>query len=237
MTRGALNSRRMTASSTTVPVSVPTTSATTSAGQYGQPCLPTMIASSAAAGTPEVADREVDDPARPVDEHDAHRDERDDQAADDADEQQVPRDDRLSASHQPPSVPKNTARARSSRSSSSCGGALEPHLALLEEDRPVGDRERDVERLLDDEHRLAARLQLVDELEQALHDDRREAERQLVDQQDLGLVDQHAAEREHLLLAARQAASPICLRRSASSGNSSSTSSTRCVDLALRLAR
>ena len=49
-------------------------------------------------------------------------------------------------------------------------------------------------------------LQLVDELEHALHDDRREPERELVDQQDLGLVHQHAREREHLLLAAGEAA-------------------------------
>ena len=49
---------------------------------------------------------------------------------------------------------------------------LELDLALFEEDGPVGDRERDVERLLDDDHRLAARPQLVDELEHALHDDR-----------------------------------------------------------------
>ena len=113
--------------------------------------------------------------------------------------------------HQPPSVPKNTARARSSRSSSSCAGALEPHLALLEEDRAVGDRERDVERLLDDEHRLPAFLQPVDELEHALHDDRRETERQLVDQEDLGIVHQHAGEREHLLLPAREAARGLLL--------------------------
>ena len=36
----------------TVPVSVPTTSAAMSAGQYGQPCFPAMIANSAVAGTP-----------------------------------------------------------------------------------------------------------------------------------------------------------------------------------------
>src|SRR5207237_1989621 len=78
-------------------------------------------------------------------------------------------------------------------------GALELHLALLEEDRAVGDRERDVERLLDDEHRLAARAEPVDELEHALDHYGREAERELVDQEDLGLLHQHACQGEHLL--------------------------------------
>src|SRR5690348_17045051 len=84
--------------------------------------------------------------------------------------------------------------------------ALELDLTLLEEDRAVADRERDVERLLDDQHRLSSRLQLVDELQHALHHDRREAERQLVDEQHLGTVYEHTREREHLLLAAREAA-------------------------------
>ena len=164
-----------------------------------------MTANSAVGGHADVADREVDDPARPVDEHDAHRDERGDQPADDALEDQVPGDDRCASVISRPRS-RRTPRGRGRRVRG--GPARRPfelHLALLEEDRPVGDRERDVERLLDDDHRLAARLQLLDDLEQALHDDRREPERELVDHQDLGLVDQHAAEREHLLLAARQA--------------------------------
>ncbi len=123
-------------------------------------CLPAITASSAAAGTPRSPTAKLMTRRRAVHEHDAHRDQRDDQPADDADEDEVPGDDGRER-HQPPSVPKNTARARSSRSSRSVGGALEAHLALLQEDRPVGDRERDVERLLDDDHRLAARLELA----------------------------------------------------------------------------
>src|ERR1700675_4895263 len=69
------------------------------------------------------------------------------------------------------------------------GRALELDLTLLEEDGAVGDRQRDVERLLHDHHRLASRAQLVDQLEHALHDDRCEAERELVDDEDLGLVE------------------------------------------------
>ena len=124
-------------------------------------------------GDAHVADREVDDSVRPVDEHDAHRDQRDDHSADDTLEEQVPRDD--GREHQPPSVPKNTARARSSRSSRSRACAFEPHLTLLEEDRTIGDRERDIERLLDDDHRLTARLEVLDDFQESLHHDRREA--------------------------------------------------------------
>ena len=93
---------------------------------------------------------------------------------------------------QPPSRPRNTARARSSRSSSSRAVALEADLALLEEDRPVGHGEGHVERLLDDDDRHALALQPLDDAEQLLDHDRREAEGQLVDEQDLGLVQQHA---------------------------------------------
>ena len=48
-------------------------------------------------------------------------------------------------------------------------------------------------------------LELLDQLEQPLHDQRREPERQLVDHQQLGFVDQHPGQRDHLLLTARQA--------------------------------
>src|SRR5581483_897470 len=65
---------------------------------------------------------------------------------------------------------------------------LEAHLTLLEEDGAVGHRQCDVQRLLDDEHRLAPCLQLLDRRQQTLHHDRRQPERELVDEQDLGLV-------------------------------------------------
>ena len=52
ITRGALNNRRITASSTTVPASVPLNTAKRSEGQYGQCDFPAMTASKAAAGTP-----------------------------------------------------------------------------------------------------------------------------------------------------------------------------------------
>jgi hypothetical protein len=52
MTRGDLNRRRITANSTSTPVSVPTTSAAISDGQYGQWWTPTMTPKSAVAGMP-----------------------------------------------------------------------------------------------------------------------------------------------------------------------------------------
>src|SRR6185312_5180598 len=67
-------------------------------------------------GDADAADREVDDARRAVDQHDAHGDERRDEAADDALEHQVP-GEHGGEGHQPPSVPKKTARARSPRSS------------------------------------------------------------------------------------------------------------------------
>ena len=175
-------------SSIAAPAAVPMTSTTNSAGQYGQPDLPTRNSEERGDRHADVADREVDDPTRPVDEHDAHREHRHDQSLDQPEEQKVGGPDvglQQRREHQPPSVPKNTARARSSRSSELARRTFELHLALLEEDRAVGDGERDVQRLLDDDHRLAACFQHVDEFEHALHDDRREAERQLVDEQDL----------------------------------------------------
>ncbi len=52
MTRGDLNKRRITASSTTTPLSVPRMRARISDGMYGQPCTPAMTAKRATAGMP-----------------------------------------------------------------------------------------------------------------------------------------------------------------------------------------
>ena len=66
--------------------------------------------------------------------------------------------------------------------------------------------ERDVERLLDDDHRESLLLELAHDLEQRLDGHRRKAERQLVDEQYLGFVDQRHGEGEHLLLSPGQVA-------------------------------
>src|SRR3954447_10424755 len=56
-------------------------------------------------------------------------------------------------------------------------------LARLKDVRPVGDVQSEVGVLLDDQHRHALCLvQLIEALEQALHDDRREPERRFVEQ-------------------------------------------------------
>ena len=68
--------------------------------------------------------------------------------------------------------------------------------------RPLGQRERDVHRLLDDDDRHAGFLvHAVHDLEELADDRRRQAERQLVDHQQARVVHEHAGERHHLLLA------------------------------------
>ncbi len=202
MTRGAVNSRRMTVSSMIAPYSVPTASATTAPSQYGTLYCVDHQHEQPGADEAHVADGEVDDAGGAVDEHDAHRQQAEDQP------RREPVEDELlgvpGGEHgQPPSVPRNTARTRSSRSTQVLGPALEPHLALLEEHGPVGDRQRHVERLLDDHDRHPLGLEPLDDLQQLLHDDRREAERQLVDEQHVGVVQERDGQGEHLLLAAR----------------------------------
>src|SRR5437879_6568102 len=65
------------------------------------------------------------------------------------------------------------------------GRAFEPDLTLLHEHGPVGDRQRDVHRLLDDDHGDPTCLERLDGAEQLLHHDRGQSERELVDQEDL----------------------------------------------------
>ena len=64
--------------------------------------------------------------------------------------------------------------------------------------------------LLDEEHGQAlARVELGDDLEDLLDDERREPERGLVEQQQLRPAHQRARDGEHLLLAARQRAAAL----------------------------
>ena len=73
----------------------------------------------------------------------------------------------------------------------------------------VGDRQRDVHRLLDEDDRAALGVDRAHHVEQLLDDRRRQAERQLVDDQQLRLGDERHAEREQLLLAAGQVAGQL----------------------------
>ena len=87
------------------------------------------------------------------------------------------------------------------------GRALEADLAVLEEVRAVGDAQREVERLFDDQHGRPRRAQLVAGcVDDVLGDRRREPEGQLVDEQHVRPRDQRHREREQLLLAAREVA-------------------------------
>ena len=76
--------------------------------------------------------------------------------------------------------------------------------------------------LLDQEHADAARGDGLQRRHEPLDDDRREAERQLVDEDDLRPGDERLGEHDHLLLAAREQARRLAVQRFSSSGNSSS---------------
>jgi len=82
--------------------------------------------------------------------------------------------------------------------------AFEGDLADLEHDGAVGDRERHRRVLLDEHDRDPLAVDLGDHLAQLLDDAWRQPERGLVEQQHARVRHQCAADREHLLLAARQ---------------------------------
>src|SRR5215471_19176286 len=87
------------------------------------------------------------------------------------------------------------------------GGTVEHDAAVLHHVAVVGNGECDRGALLDQQdsdRKLAP--DLGEALRQVLDHHRREAERELVDQQELGSAHQRAAERQHLPLAARQKA-------------------------------
>src|SRR5581483_5242146 len=87
------------------------------------------------------------------------------------------------------------------------GVAAVNHLAFLKQVRPVGDVEGRRSRLLDEEERHALfLLQADDELQQRLDDQRRQTQRELVDEHDLRLGEQGPPDDQHLLLAAGQLA-------------------------------
>ena len=77
--------------------------------------------------------------------------------------------------------------------------ALDHHCA-------IGNRKRDVDLLLDDEHGHALPRPILEEFENRRNQRLREPERRLVAQQDGGLGDERLRQREHLLLAAAEIA-------------------------------
>ena len=104
-----------------------------------------------------------------------------------------------------PQIPRY-ARRTSSLSASSSAGPVTRDGAGFEDIAALRDREREARVLLDDEHRQAVlAVQVAEDLEQLLRDDRCEAERRFVEQHQPRAAHQRARDREHLLLAAAHA--------------------------------
>src|SRR5215217_3049773 len=93
----------------------------------------------------------------------------------------------------------------------SCGVVREGDRAGLEHVGPLGDLEREVRVLLDQEDRGALLVDLGDRLVDALDEDRGDAHRGLVEQQQGRLRHQGTPDGEHLLLAARHRAALLAL--------------------------
>ena len=90
-------------------------------------------------------------------------------------------------------------------SAASSGCQDEAQLAVREDVRAIGERDRPLCALLDEEHRRCPRSRIVVERrEDDVDDDRREPERRLVEKQQRGPGDERARDRELLLLSARE---------------------------------
>src|SRR5215469_1753793 len=93
------------------------------------------------------------------------------------------------------------------RSRPELGGAAAPDdLPLLEDEVPVGDPRERPHVLVDDQDRLPPRLEPLHAAPDLGADQRRESLGRLVQNQQAWIGHQRAADREHLLLAARQRA-------------------------------
>src|SRR5580700_1669152 len=87
------------------------------------------------------------------------------------------------------------------------GGAFEDDASRFQHIAVIGDGERHARVLLDQQNRDAKLLSYARYApRQVLDHDRRQAERQLIDEQQFGLADDGAAEREHLTFAAGEEA-------------------------------
>ena len=92
-------------------------------------------------------------------------------------------------------------------------------MAIVEHVGTVGDFERRAHILLDQQNRDALRAHLRDDAKTSRTMSGRESLRRLVEQQEFGIEQQRAGDRQHLLLAAGELAARLALR-SASRGNS-----------------
>src|SRR5215467_4944319 len=90
-----------------------------------------------------------------------------------------------------------------------------PHdAAFLDDVVPVGDAHERPEVLVDDEDRQARSLEALDGTVDLDADEGREALGRLVEDEEFRVGHQRAADREHLLLAARELAAEVALARS-----------------------
>ena len=88
----------------------------------------------------------------------------------------------------------------------------EGHAPLLQHIGPVGDLERRERILLHQHDGDAARANVADDIEGALHDGWSQAEGGLVEQHNLRTGHQGARDRQHLLFAAGKRAGGLCRR-------------------------
>ena len=88
-------------------------------------------------------------------------------------------------------------------------GVLQHQAAVFQHVAAVGDLQRAVGVLLDQEHRHALAADGLDDLEDLGNDQRRQAQRGFVQQQQARLAHQRAADGQHLLLAARHGAGAL----------------------------
>src|SRR5579883_507436 len=86
------------------------------------------------------------------------------------------------------------------------GAAGQGHDAALQHVGAMGDRQRLHDVLLDQQNREALAVQSADQGEHLLYQKRRQAERRLIEDEQLRLAHHAAADCQHLLLAARQRA-------------------------------
>ena len=91
--------------------------------------------------------------------------------------------------------------------------SLECDTTPAQHDDPIGHAQRLAGVLLDEQHADAGVGSSSYRPEQALHDQRREPERQLVDEQQARVARERPSERQHLLLSAREEPRPAPQQR------------------------
>ena len=152
------------------------------------------------AGHDQLPVREVDEAQHAEDEADPDRHQRVDAAERERVGERLPVDVEDGERH------ARYAATSLSVSPASSGAEREPQLAVRDHVRAVGERDRALRALLDEQHREAALADRGERVEDDVDDARREPERRLVEEQDVGLRDERARDRELLLLAARERA-------------------------------